>query len=95
MAGIANLSVRQVATSAAGGEALLAELAEGYPSGEVVSGQLADGVPDIEVRHCDPGNACGSWLAFSAEPYFVIVSAGDIGEAETLAHAVLQRLSGN
>ena len=95
MAGIAGLSVRQVATSAAEGEALLAELAEGYPSGEVVGGHLADGVPDLEIRHCDPGNACSSWLAFSAEPYFIIVRAGDIGEAETLAHAVLQRLSGN
>lgn len=95
MTGIAGLSVRQVATSAAEGEALLAELAEGYPSGEVVGGHLADGVPDLEIRHCDPGNLCYSWLAFSAEPYFIIVRAGDIGEAETLAHAVLQRLTGN
>ena len=97
--GIAVLSVRQVATSAAEGEALLAELAGGYPSGEVLGGHLADGVPAVELRHCDPGNLCYSWLAFSAEPYFIVVrigrDVGDIREAETLAHVVLQRLSGN
>lgn len=97
---VVSLSVRQVSTSTAEGEGLVADLIEGYPpDAEVVAGDLADGVPASEFGYCYGIGSCFSSLAFSAEPYFIIVTIprafGDVRDAESLAHAVLQRLSGS
>ena len=97
---LAILSVRQVPTSAAAGEALIAELTEGYPADAAVEpGHLASGVPSTAFGYCDAPVYCFSSLAVSIEPYFVIVTiprrSGGIRQAEALAGAVIQRLKAN